>query len=585
MNPRLKSRAPLSRGNVLLMVMIMIAVSLTMVTAIFNYSANNAKLNQRTSDYYLTTGAAEAATEKVVSQLTSDYRNYGDGYCVQHLSQYRTLIPSSAESGTWTNFDFMNLSGDKDCLEVQYYSVPGFANLGGQYGPLKAWKDRFRILSNARMKNSTEKVVGSVYQDIELSRIPIFQYAIFYNTVLEFTAQPDMNIYGPVHCNTNIYVYPIIGKTTFWSDLTASGTIYETMNPVSPLPNAPGTIVYKAAHDGGVSTLNLPIGTNNSPAAVRQVLELPPAGEDAGSSLGQQRYYNKADLIVLVSNSTVVVKTGLNNNFTNTLTTNDYTVFLSTNGSFFNKRENKTVLPIQLDIGQLVQWNLTNSYRSYFFAQDVRTIYVSDQRTFSASQESGIRLVNGATLPPKGLTVATSSPLYILGYYNCPVSARGTTNTLGTMPASIAADAITVLSPSWVDTNSSKTMSIPSNIRVASDCTVNAAFLMGIVATTSSSDSGGVENFPRFLEEWTGKTLTYNGSMVCMFYSQVATGQWKGTVALGYDIYNPPNRNWGLDANFQYQDKLPPATPTLTVLVRSSWRTPAAFSTNVVAGF
>jgi len=134
MNPRLKSRAPLSRGNVLLVVMIMIAVSLTMVTAIFNYSANNAKLNQRTSDYYLTTGAAEAATEKVVSQLTSDYRNYGDGYCVQHLSQYRTLIPSSAESGTWTNFDFMNLSGDKDCLKSSIIAYLALRTSGANTG-------------------------------------------------------------------------------------------------------------------------------------------------------------------------------------------------------------------------------------------------------------------------------------------------------------------------------------------------------------------------------------------------------------------------------------------------------------------
>ena len=74
-----------------------------------------------------------------------------------------------------------------------------------------------------------------------------------------------------------------------------------------------------------MSTLNLPIGTNNSPAAVHQVLELPPGplplgSEDPLSSLGQQRYYNKADLIIIVSNSNVSVTSGRWDSFAISLT-------------------------------------------------------------------------------------------------------------------------------------------------------------------------------------------------------------------------------------------------------------------------
>jgi hypothetical protein len=69
-----------------------------------------------------------------------------------------------------------------------------------------------------------------------------------------------------------------------------------------------------------------------------------------------------------------------------------------------------------------------------------------------------------------------------------------------------------------------------------------------------------------------------------MFYSQIATGTWKG-IDEPYDIYNPPNRNWAWDQNFQYRDKLPPGTPSLTVLVRSGWRMPTAYTTNTLAGF
>jgi hypothetical protein len=189
--------------------------------------------------------------------------------------------------------------------------------------------------------------------------------------------------------------------------------------------------------------------------------------------------------------------------------------------------------------------------------------------------------MNGTNLPPQGLTVATASPLYVLGDYNVTPLGRGTTNTIGTMPASFAADAITILSTAWKDANSLLPI---ATSRTAVDTTINAAFLMGNVETTGLSYSGGVENFPRFLENWSGKTFTYNGSMVCMFFSKIATGLWLGTGST-YDIYNPPVRKWSLDQNFSLSSDMPPATPSLAVLNRAAWRTPAAYSTNVMAGF
>jgi hypothetical protein len=394
-----------------------------------------------------------------------------------------------------------------------------------------------------------------------------------------------MTITGPVHCNTNIYISP--GATlTFNSDVTASGNIYLTPNPSSPNQTTGGTIVFNGAHDSGVSTLSLPIGTNNSSAAVHQVLEVPPGklplgSEDPLSSLGQQRYYNNADLIVVVSNSNVSVTSGRWDSFATSLNTNEVSTFVSTNVSFFSTRENKTVQAIQIDVAGLRSWNNTNkSIRPHLKPHDVETIYVSDRRTFASTSESGVRLVNGTNLPPLGLTVATDSPAYILGDYNVPPAAKGTTNTTGILPASVAADAITILSSAWKDSNSKGALAS----RVASSTTVNAAFLTGDVATTSSNDSGGLENLPRFMETWSGQTFTYNGSMICMFNSRVATGPWKNTGSVN-DVYDAPIRQWALDQNFQFDTKLPPATPSLMVLIRTSWRTPAAYTTNVMAGF
>ena len=63
--------------------------------------------------------------------------------------------------------------------------------------------------------------------------------------------------------------------------------------------------------------------------------------------------------------------------------------------------------------------------------------------------------------------------------------------------------------------------------RVASSTTVNAAFLTGAVDTTLGHYSGGMENFPRFLETWgSANVFTYNGSMIKMFPSLYATNFW-----------------------------------------------------------
>src|SRR6266550_968361 len=177
-------RIPLRSGHVLLVVSVMIAISLITVTGIYLYSASNARQNQRNNDYYLSVAAAEAATEKVLSTVTTDFRNYGGGYVAQRLDTYRAAVPTGAEAAEWDNFDFMDLSGHEDRIEVQYTPLNGFVRLGGQYGSLKATKDLLRILSVAESRSSLDGVAGSVYQDIEFDSIPIFQYAIFYNVVL-----------------------------------------------------------------------------------------------------------------------------------------------------------------------------------------------------------------------------------------------------------------------------------------------------------------------------------------------------------------------------------------------------------------
>jgi hypothetical protein len=87
---------------------------------------------------------------------------------------------------------------------------------------------------------------------------------------------------------------------------------------------------------------------------------------------------------------------------------------------------------------------------------------------------------------------------------------------------------------------------------------------------------GGVHNFLRFLEDWTGQTLNYGGSMVSLFYSTYNTGTFK---CCNDAVYHPPNRNYQFDTDFQDPAKLPPGTPMFRDINNLSFRqdfTPSA---------
>lgn len=550
------------------MVLVLSLVTLVILASILEWATTNTRLSRRNNDYYRTAAIAEAATEKVLTRIDSDYKKGGDALVFANLNSYRTAVPLGSENAQFSEYSFTDGQGQAGKTYVEYLPPSGFRNLTGPYRGLYGYSSIFRIVSNARETANSFNITAGVRQDVETTTIPVFQFAIFYNIDLEIHPGAVMTVSGPVHGNRKIYLQPQ-NVLTFESDVTSAQSIIEGKKPGDPLVRSGGTIRFEAEHDSGVSSLNLPIGTNNTAIAVRQVVELPPTGEAASSAMGKERFYNKADMIVkMKSNGNLEVTSGLANNFSITIPQEQWDPSQNVNGfletdSFYNKRESKTVAAMQINVGKLKNWSATNTALPN---GEVTIIYVIDQRSHNSSTQAGVRLVNGQTLPTKGLTIASPNPIYVQGHYNVPNAARGTHDTSGTKPAALIGDAITVLSGAWADANATAALSA----RTAEHTTVNAAFLAGIVETVSGSYSGGVENFPRFLENWSGKKFTYNGSMVVMYNSLFATGLWQGTGdTIG--IYNPPNRDWAFDTNFRDPAKLPPGTPCVRALIRSTW--------------
>jgi len=134
------------------------------------------------------------------------------------------------------------------------------------------------------------------------------------------------------------------------------------------------------------------------------------------------------------------------------------------------------------------------------------------------------------------------------------------------------ADTINVLSTGWTDADD--TLALSDSGRAATATTINSAFLAGTDSTwnvegtpnngtnATAGYNGGLENYPRFHENWTNITLIYRGSFVSLALPVHVSSAWGGGTA----YYNPPLRDWNYDTMFNDALKLPPITPRFVYL-------------------
>jgi hypothetical protein len=254
-------------------------------------------------------------------------------------------------------------------------------------------------------------------------------------------------------------------------------------------------------------------------------------------------------------------------------------------GGFYNWREHKWLYLLNINLHDLLLWNQSNG-TPFFDPADVTdggvVIYVSVQGPDSAVINNyGVRVFGSANLPfppapggdPSGLTVATDQAAYVAGDFNRgPVGA----GDLPKQPAAVIADSLNVLSnryftavPAYTcgatfsnDCQSNRSLNDAS--RRGFDTTINAAFLAGVDTTIVGTYNGGLENYPRFHEDWGGFTLAYRGSFVSLGTPERVNGKWCGTggsSASGCNIYVPPLRNWDYDADFNDVKNIPPLAP------------------------
>ena len=608
---------PHRQGFALVIVLIMAGVSLALLAGTMYRSQTVSNLNQRNNEYLAANNAAEAAVEKVFANIAWTFHNNGAATVSSNLATFSTSIPLASEDAYWSNFLFSDGNGHTNQTYVAWvtnYSGP----LPSTYSGLQtSGSPIYRIVSNARDIRSNRNVIGAAQEDVLLSLIPLCSYAIFYNGDLEFTQCAAMTVNGRVHANGLIAV----GTST-------SLNFYDTVTTTSTLtaPGLDGLSSYGTnwhtyfsntpAFTTNVATVTVSLNMTNS----HFLIDLPTNGEAATSATGKQRFYNQAQMILLVTNDaagasvnptvTMILQASVSGAvpgddsakaiyiITNAtparLATN--LPFLTLNNSFYDRREQKTNIITDIDIGTFGTWSATNANvqgKLPAASQIYPTIlYVNDQRLPTVTQPgqlSVVRLRNGAVLPSNnshGFTVTTRNPVYIQGDYNIQqtvggASSAATTNTANTFPAAIMADSLTILSSNWSDAHSTTTyLSSDTQYDAGTDTTINAVILAGTMPSTGTSDttfSGGVHNLPRLLQDWGSRNLWLNTSILRLWDSTMATNQfrnpagWSGVVN---PYYNPPTRHYNFDLNFLNPSKVPPGIPNAFVPIRFGWITP-----------
>ncbi len=401
--------------------------------------------------------------------------------------------------------------------------------------------------------------------------VPLFQYAAFYNKDLEILPGPRTTLAGPIHTNGDLYLGTVIGLMID-GRVTAAGRIYNGRKH-SHGWSSPNVLIYDTVRPRALPAGNGRLEITEADVApwngrIRTSVEVVgvPAPEALDPVPGSI-YWSRADLRVVLNlsgGSPAPIEVREPSGAVDPIATEllagcagavDQTL------SMHNRREGNTIQMLEIDVQAVLDCVDADSAVMGGRAIDDATQggLVWHFSVIGPHSEMinnyGVRVKNAAEIAStdptaprvKGLTVVTDQAIYIQGDYN----------SVDKKPAAFLSDSLNVLSNNWSDDEDFYTP-------IATSTTINAAFLAGTdssggVEGSSGQDrglyNGGLENYPRFHERWTSKTLTYRGSFVSLNLARHVDGLWED------QNYSPPLRDWDYEPLFDDARNLPPMTP------------------------
>lgn len=594
-----RQSAPRERGTALIVVLSVIATLAVTAAISMQYTTNVRHMVQRSEALQ----SAITIGDGVVEHAFSYWREIGRSNTDANLStasfqniplpdqsQFPNVVNFSAQRAV-TDLTQANLPTVSNfqviAVDPQMLAIPNGAPLVPAIGqsPVTATY-AYLAQADVSMPVLGGNVTAKVRRVMQKEQLSPWNWAIFYVDPLEIHPGALMSVTGWVHTNSNLFtghdLLSFQSKVTYGTDWVIGFRPGDSRAPGGTSPETPTTPkypnnlppAYDVAHQPfGLDATRIFTTTDSNPNndSYHELIEPPTAGFT--DPLAGKRYYDQAGVKILIdasNNITIKDQTGTTlNAISPGVGGVIYSIFaaaITTNQSIQDNREGASVRLATLDMEAV-----STKIRDGTLAPFNNIIYISDT---SASQtggnpKRGVRLKNGAIMPDNGLTVASQNPVYIQGDYNTggsnPPSNSGDDSKpqvtgYTRKPCAVVADAVNILSNAWNDANASSGLSS----RIASNTTVNTAIVSGTVPSSNNYYSGGAENFPRFLENWSGKSLTYYGSMVELYPSRQSIGRWGSG-----NVYNPPNRQWFFDTNLQIYT--PPGSLPVFSYTKGRW--------------
>ncbi|MGB8167006.1 MAG: hypothetical protein WCF18_05905 [Chthoniobacteraceae bacterium] len=591
------------QGNILIVALVLVFVISGFVATALNVTNNSARFTDRSRNYAAAQSAAEGAVE------------YAFGvWKTRILAADRALSTTAANSGLtapqFNGVSYATANGGSlriDALDEYGAPMPSSSDVPAPVATdivsYPGWRGfTYNYLAKAKFQQTSGAYnfnVG-VKRQFQYSAVPLFQSMLFFEHDLAIYKAQKMNVTGLVHTNSNAYISSSSGNPVSFADnVSYAGNYSQTNDP--PLANTwsgwtanaelPPTYPNGFANQVHQVPRIEPIGTdpslviNTSDAnpnndSLREIIEPPNSSYTDPPAIAQRRYYNKAGIVMNINGSTITVTTQNGTSLSAARVTDLQNAVVSRT-TIYDQREGKNV-----DVATLDMSKVTAALSATGVSGFNNTLYVHDTTplTTGNTEPKAVRLSKGGVLPANGLTVASENPVYVQGDYNTgttsdpnavPSNNGGnssntdspTVNGYTRKPAAVVADAVMLLSNNWSDANANQTLSS----RHATNTTFNMAILAGFMPSgyqpavgAQYGYSGGAINFPRFLEDWSGDSCTYFGSMVELFQSKIFTGEWDTGV-----IYRPPDRQYNFDTN--YRSVPPPGSLNAASWSRGSW--------------
>jgi hypothetical protein len=294
-----------NRAYALLIVMTFMGIMLVLFGAMLFDTLSNANITKRNNQYNASEAAAQAASEKVLSQMTHDF----EFFSLSNSGSYygSTFVPSQAgDEADWPiKYVFSDTNGVTNQISVTISGLSTTAtNLNSQFSGLYGFVQNCTLSTTATPVGAPSSVPATIGETIQFAQIPLFQFAIFYNMNLEIAAAQTLNIAGAVYSNAGLWS----GSTTvtFNNNVSAVGIATNSANdPFCAGYSGSGKSTYSISGQptSGNDTITMPIGTNNNPASVEAIVNIPPTTYQMNTSSafttnGQLYLANSADLFL-----------------------------------------------------------------------------------------------------------------------------------------------------------------------------------------------------------------------------------------------------------------------------------------------